>query len=132
MTVDFTGDGHADIAAIDENTVHIFSGNGDGAFTKTVEHFVGGVCLPGKSVDVNGDCTPDIIMPQNPISGYPGKISVFIGNGDGTFKVFPHYQIKSAPSRQSLKFQTDPSIRRAKQMCCMGKGFINVEWYLKQ
>jgi hypothetical protein len=96
---DFNGDNKLDVAlcGYDGNASGPFTmlGNGDGTFTPGVINF-SGVCGPiaGVVADVNGDGKPDIVM--STLSGSAGGLTVFLGNGDGTFK--PGQQVQEETS----------------------------------
>lgn len=88
---DLNGDGRPDIVAMDDaNTIHVWLNNGTGGFTAGEVFGGGGVYNPGPpSVidnavalgDVNGDGKLDVVM----ANGTSNSVSVFAGNGDGTF-----------------------------------------------
>jgi hypothetical protein len=80
---DVNGDGMLDIAV--SNPIRILLGNGDGTFQ--APQTVG----PGGSAtlaDVNGDSKPDLIAVNqcSDITCTTGAISIFLGNGDGSFQ----------------------------------------------
>jgi FG-GAP-like repeat/Abnormal spindle-like microcephaly-assoc'd, ASPM-SPD-2-Hydin/FG-GAP repeat len=87
---DFNQDGKLDVAALEsQNTsgLQILLGNGDGTFS------IGAGYSPASNPtaiaigDLNGDGLPDIVVGGNSIGGAsPSSISVFLGNGDGTFQ----------------------------------------------
>jgi hypothetical protein len=92
VAADFNGDGKIDLAAISSagNAVTIQLGNGDGTFTApsplpTDSSFAALALVVG---DCNGDGKPDVAvaaLANNPASTPDAKVSVFQGNGDGTF-----------------------------------------------
>jgi hypothetical protein len=87
VTADFNGDGKTDLATADEwnSSFNILLGNGDGTFQAPVNYMV----PPGLAVlavgDINGDNKPDLIAGSDPALSV-GLVSVYLGNGDGTFK----------------------------------------------
>jgi hypothetical protein len=96
VTADFNGDGHADLAVLpfltdSGNQIDIFLGNGGGTFTQGQS-----VTLPGTDVnpaspaviaagDFNGDGKPDLAV----IDANYNTMTIFLGNGDGTFQALP-------------------------------------------
>jgi hypothetical protein len=89
---DFTHDGHLDLAVVNQgdDSVSILLGNGDGTFQKARDIPVGPSPTSIVVGDFNGDGTLDFATAneiQSPIlPTVPGNISVFLGNGDGTFR----------------------------------------------
>ncbi len=86
VTGDFTGDGHLDLAVANQydGTVSVLLGNGDGTFQPQVTYSVGSNLEPYDIVagDFRGDGRLDLA-----ISIFNSNdISVFLGNGDGTFQ----------------------------------------------
>ncbi len=92
VAADFNGDGKIDLAALDSvgGTLAVLLGNGDGTFTAptalpTDSNFGTSSLAVG---DFNGDGKPDIAVAAaaNNSSTTPDvKVSIFAGNGDGTF-----------------------------------------------
>jgi hypothetical protein len=87
---DFDGDGILDLAVADSgaNTITILKGHGDGTFTQvsgepSLSQFASYVT----SADLNGDGNVDLIFVDSCGGGcVSNKISIFLGNGDGTFQ----------------------------------------------
>ncbi len=84
---DFNNDGTADLAVVGSSTgtFGIFLGNSDSSFSEsfvgtTPSTFAGKIALG----DMNGDGKLDVITATE-LGGIPYDISVFAGNGDGTF-----------------------------------------------
>jgi hypothetical protein len=98
VVADFNGDGILDIAGVSAaNTVSVYLGNGDGTFTAAPD-----IPVPYTSTsdsvgdvvtgDFNGDGIPDLAV----VDYTDQTVTVFLGNGDGTFtqksnSVFPIY-----------------------------------------
>jgi hypothetical protein len=87
---DFNGDGIPDIAVVNEysTTLTILLGNGDGTFTTAAALTAPGNPKEIVAGDFNRDGQVDLAVASEIFSGTqeaPGTISVFLGNGDGTF-----------------------------------------------
>jgi len=96
---DFNGDGVADLAIAPSagNELNVLLGMGSGTFSSPAVY---GAVLPGASIwnsvavgDFNGDGKPDIVV------GLAGEnaVSVFLGNGDGTFQAGVHFPVAAPP-----------------------------------
>jgi len=101
---DFNGDGKLDIATVslNEGTLSVFLGNGDGTFNGGFTYtFTGEPNSPMSVItaDVNGDGKLDVIVgcynALNVTNG--GTVSVFFGNGDGTFEHEADYVVGNHP-----------------------------------
>ena len=81
---DFNGDGHADLAvalgAFDDTGFLILLGNGDGTFAPPVEISTGMQLTSIAAADLDGDGNADVVV------GEPTGVSLFRGNGNGTFQ----------------------------------------------
>jgi hypothetical protein len=102
-TGDFNGDGKPDIAVANfyGNSVSILLGNGDGTYQPQVVYPV--VAGPSSIVvaDLNGDGKLDLVVANcgpcfnGGVSNTP--VSVFLGNGDGTFQPRVDYRAANGP-----------------------------------
>ena len=85
---DFNGDGHLDFATANAsgNDVSVYLGRGDGSFDESHAQTLPADTRPEDIAvgDFNGDGALDLIVPD----GGSNNVSVFLGNGDGTFQ--PH------------------------------------------
>lgn len=97
ILADFNRDGKPDIAVTnyDGNDVSVLLGNGDGTFQPAANYTAGINPVGLAATDVNGDGVPDLAL----LSGYiePGKVTVLIGRGDGTFPGPVFYSVPSSP-----------------------------------
>lgn len=91
LLVDLNGDGILDMAtpnaSFSEGTMSVLIGNGDGTFKAPVTYTTGIFAAAITSGDFNNDGVVDLAVTSqyNSDSG-PGFVSVYLGNGDGTFK----------------------------------------------
>jgi len=82
---DFNGDGIADVAVANQGdgTVSVFLGNGDGSFAAAKSFNTGHTLLSALvAADFNRDGVLDLAVAN---TGSPQAVTVFLGNGDGTF-----------------------------------------------
>ncbi len=97
---DFNGDGVPDLAVVNPcsssycgsgyGSVTILIGNGDGSFQDPVPYATGTYQpMSVATGDFNGDGVPDLVVASQCASSAScgsGQVSVFLGNGDGTFQ----------------------------------------------
>jgi hypothetical protein len=97
VVADVNGDGKPDIIASTSgecypelciNSVIVLLGNGDGTFQAPMSFMSAYDTAALAVADVNGDGKPDVLVTSaflTPLSGDAG-VTVFLGNGDGTFR----------------------------------------------
>jgi hypothetical protein len=93
---DFNGDGKPDLAVANDYGVSVLRGQGDGTFLPA-QTFPAAFHPSSVAVgDFNGDNTPDLAVTSG-FFGNPGKVSVLLGKGDGTFPAAPHFPAGAYP-----------------------------------
>jgi hypothetical protein len=94
---DLSGTGFLDLAVANQidNSISIFEGNGDGTFRVPALMQLPGGFSPAAlaAVDLNGDGHADLVVADQ---GH-NTISVFLGNGDGTFQNRTDYPTGDTP-----------------------------------
>lgn len=89
-SADFDRDGHADLAVTqgghDSSAVKIWMGDGSGGFVLGATLTAGKFPLAAAAGDFNHDSKPDLAVANNVLYG----VTIFIGNGDGTFGAAQH------------------------------------------
>ena len=100
---DLNGDGKIDLALTClygncGNTITVLLGKGDGTFGSPITLTANLNLGPAVAADVNGDGKLDLVTTsQNPIN-LSSSISVFLGNGDGTFQPAQTWPTGGSPS----------------------------------
>jgi uncharacterized protein (TIGR03437 family) len=97
---DFNADGSPDLAVAHRGNdgISILAGRGDGTFqTPTVAPLSLGTSYSGPysltTTDLNGDGSLDLVAVNERVEQDQGTVSVFRGNGDGTFRAPGHYPV---------------------------------------
>ncbi len=94
VTADFNKDGNPDVAVLNTGTIgtpsdpggiSVLLGNGTGIFPKTINVAAGINPRALATGDMNNDGKPDLVVATGS-SATAFQISVFLGNGDGTFQ----------------------------------------------
>jgi hypothetical protein len=102
-TADFNRDGKPDFIVIGyDGGLYLFLGTGDGTFQSSIaiNNAPGGTSLTGLiAADVNGDGIPDVVVVNNTVGG---RLSVMLGNGDGTFANPVNYAVGDYPESVAL------------------------------
>ena len=108
---DFNGDGNPDLAVSNAgaDSVSILLGNGDGTFQPHADYWAGNGPVLLTAADFNNDLNIDLAVPNAGWSTRPDdKVSVLLGNGDGTFRSHPLYETGVLPAAvQSGDFNGD-------------------------
>jgi len=96
MSVDFNGDGNADIVTANFylNTVSILLGNGAGSFGTATDFAVGTYPCSSISADFNGDGKADLAIANSNSS----NVSVLLGDGLGGMGLVTNYNVDIGPT----------------------------------
>jgi len=100
IAADFDGDGKIDLAIANnsDNTVSILLGNGDGSFTAKPPNLItGNAAGTGPNSLVAGDFNNDGKLDLAFTNFGDNNVSVFLGNGDGTFQPGVTYATGNLP-----------------------------------
>jgi hypothetical protein len=87
VTADFNHDGKLDLAVADLNGLFVLMGSGDGTFETPVAYSTACIPIFVGTGDFNGDHKLDLLVTYS--SGNCPYVSIFFGNGDGTFQEAP-------------------------------------------
>lgn len=97
---DFNADGKLDLAFAAENNgggPYIFLGNGNGTFQTPKGYATPGWPTSMTTADLNGDGKLDLIAAWTSTTSAAGGVSIFLGNGDGTFNASGNYTVGYSP-----------------------------------
>ncbi len=98
---DVNGDGSLDLMiGYYNNTVQVLLGNGAGSFTASTSFTTpsGGYTRYITSADFNNDAHTDLLI----ANGIGNDISIFLGNGSGTFSAYNTYTVGANPVAASI------------------------------
>ncbi len=103
-TGDFNRDGKLDVAVtyLEDNVVRVLQNNGAGGFTLTGTYATGTQPYSAASGDLNGDGAPDLVTVNTSVNSPTGTISVFLNNGNGTFKPAATYTVGRLPYQVAI------------------------------
>ena len=137
----FTGNGILDLAVANfgGNDVSILLGNGDGTFQPQVTYAVGDAPTAIVAGDFNGDGRTDLAVTDSylafspyfpPTATQSGRVSVLLGNGDGTFQPQVTYAVGQGPeSIVAVDFtgdgRTDLAVANS-NLASVGDGTVSV------
>lgn len=96
--IDFNGDGHLDLTAVD-NITSIALGNGTGTFATPIVFVDDPLVRDGVFSDLTGDGKLDLVV--SIISGnhfQPGRIKIFAGDGLGNFSLISNFLTQPEPA----------------------------------
>ena len=98
---DFNDDGVLDLVAVDNYGAYVLLGNGDGSFQAPVSYSRNFNYESVVVADFNGDAKLDLALVAAPPNQNNGSaISIFLGNGDGTFQ--PPVDFYAGPSPSAV------------------------------
>ena len=102
---DFNRDGKPDVAVTNDNKVTVMLGKGDGTFRLGVSYNTGGSAISVKAGDFNRDNKLDLAVADSVVvtsETFGGHVSIFLGNGNGTFQPPKAYRIGGRPSAMAI------------------------------
>lgn len=93
VAADLNGDGKPDLISCNnaDGTVSVLVGNGDGTFQAAVPYSVGKFPTSVAVGDFNGDGKLDLAVTDSGTADASKQVSIFLGNGDGTFQAEINY-----------------------------------------
>lgn len=124
ITVDVNGDHHPDLAVLaycgknyqvcKSGAIAILLNDGTGALSKPVYYSVKGTGPDGVAAgDLNHDGKIDLVVANNNFQ-QPSTVSIFLGNGDGTFGRATHATVGAGPAGVALAdFNADGNLDAA-------------------
>ncbi len=94
---DFDGDGDADLVLITRDGISVLLNNGDGSFAPAVTYE--DLLSPRFVVvrDMDGDGNLDVLVADAGFLSMPAGMTLFLGNGDGTFQTAANTGVASSP-----------------------------------
>src|SRR5215472_9807957 len=111
VAADFNNDGVLDLAVTNnsDNTISVLLGRPDGTFSPQVAYPTGVLPVAIVAGDFNGDgnldlavtngnCTPGHVSPIGPPQCSSSTVSIFLGNGDGSFQPQVTYPAGTLPA----------------------------------
>ncbi|MFB2976907.1 FG-GAP-like repeat-containing protein [Microseira sp. BLCC-F43] len=108
---DFNGDGHLDLATVTSfggggfpgfGTVFVVLGTGKGSFGKATEFTIENPANLITVGDFNGDGFLDLAASNGGFFSSSGKVSVLLGEGDGSFNPSTNFSVGNRPSSMAV------------------------------